>query len=90
MVYIVELQERLDLRAVPGVQGRTNPKSSTGRLDILTRVICETGEAFDTIGPDYHGPLYAEIAPRSFSVKVKQGTSLSQLRLRKGLSHSRR
>lgn len=81
-VYIVPLMERLKLR--PGLSGMANPKSSTGRLDIFTRVITDHGEAFEAIPAGYEGPLYAEIAPRTFSVLVRQGTRLNQLRLRKG------
>ncbi|MBU0725527.1 MAG: 2'-deoxycytidine 5'-triphosphate deaminase [Alphaproteobacteria bacterium] len=81
-VYIVPLMERLKLRA--GLSGMANPKSSTGRLDIFTRVITDHGEAFEAIPAGYDGPLYAEIAPRTFSVLVRQGTRLNQLRLRRG------
>src|SRR5690606_29254978 len=81
-VYIVPLMERLRLRA--GIAGLANPKSSAGRLDIFTRVITDGGEAFEAIPAGYEGPLYAEIAPRTFSVLVRQGTRLNQLRLRKG------
>jgi len=80
-VYIIELKERANFSKTLGLQGRTNPKSSTGRLDVLTRVICDNGESFDTIDKSYDGPLYAEIAPRTFSIKVQEGSSLTQLRL---------
>ena len=81
-VYIVPLMERLRLRA--GIAGLANPKSSAGRLDIFTRVITDGGEAFEAIPAGYEGPLYAEIAPRTFSILVHRGTRLNQLRLRKG------
>ena len=61
-----------------------NPKSSTGRLDIFTRVITDYTGEFDRIGNGYKGPLYAEISPLTFSVKVRTGSRLSQLRLRRG------
>jgi len=81
-VYLVPLAERL---ALPGhVQGVANAKSSTGRLDLLTRMICDGGTEFDRIPPGYHGPLYAEICPRSFSVLVRPGMRLNQMRLRDG------
>ena len=61
-----------------------NPKSSTGRLDIFTRVITDKAVEFDRIAPGYIGPLYAEISPLTFSVLVHHGSRLSQLRLRRG------
>ena len=61
-----------------------NPKSSTGRLDIFTRVITDYGTEFDRIREGYKGPLYAEISPRTFSVLVRKGSRLSQLRIRRG------
>lgn len=81
-VYIVPLLEGLDL---PGdVSATTNPKSSTGRLDVFTRVITDDGRAFDTVPAGYRGPLYAEISPRTFPVLVREGSRLSQIRFRKG------
>jgi dCTP deaminase len=81
-VYIAELQEGL---ALPGdVSAAANPKSSTGRIDVFTRVITDRAQEFDTIEAGYEGPLYAEISPRTFPVLVRSGTRLSQLRLRKG------
>src|SRR6185436_3781126 len=65
-VYVVELQERLALRSA--VTGFANPKSSTGRLDVLTRLIADHATAFETVERDYAGPLYLEVAPRTFSV----------------------
>jgi dCTP deaminase len=81
-VYIAELQEGLALP--PDVSAAANPKSSTGRIDVFTRVITDRSQEFDTIGTGYEGPLYAEISPRTFPVLVRTGTRLSQLRLRKG------
>ncbi|MDJ0947990.1 MAG: 2'-deoxycytidine 5'-triphosphate deaminase [Alphaproteobacteria bacterium] len=81
-VYIVPLLETL---ALPDdISGATNPKSSTGRLDIFTRMITDHTNEFDRVRPGYAGQLYAEISPRTFSIKVREGTTLSQLRLRRG------
>ena len=81
-VYVVPLMESL---ALPdGVQAVANAKSSTGRLDLLTRLITDEGTEFDRIAPGYHGPLYAEICPRSFSVLVRSGMRLNQIRFRAG------
>ncbi|MGR3434252.1 MAG: 2'-deoxycytidine 5'-triphosphate deaminase [Shimia sp.] len=81
-VYLVPLQERLRL---PGdVAAVANAKSSTGRLDLLTRVVTDGGAEFDRIPPGYGGPLYAEICPRSFSVLVRPGMRLNQIRFRRG------
>jgi dCTP deaminase len=81
-VYVVPLMERLDLKG--GVSGMTNPKSSTGRLDILTRMIADRGQVFDEVEPGYSGPLYAEITPRTFSIVVRAGSRLNQIRFRRG------
>ncbi len=81
-VYLVPLQESLSLKK--DVSGMANPKSSTGRLDIFTRVITDYTGEFDKVPAGYKGPLYAEISPLTFSVKVRTGTRLSQLRLRRG------
>ncbi|MEO0379768.1 MAG: 2'-deoxycytidine 5'-triphosphate deaminase [Pseudomonadota bacterium] len=81
-VYVVPLMERLTLPS--GVQAVANAKSSTGRLDLLTRTICDGGTEFDRIAPGYDGPLYAEICPRSFSVLVRPGMRLNQIRFRAG------
>jgi dCTP deaminase len=85
-VYVVPLLESLSLKKE--VSGMANPKSSTGRLDIFTRVITDYTGEFDRILPGYKGPLYAEISPLTFSVKVRTGTRLSQLRLRRGSPQS--
>jgi dCTP deaminase len=81
-VYLVPLMERLALP--PGVEGVANAKSSTGRLDLLTRAICDGGAEFDRVPAGYEGPLWAEVCPRSFSVLVRPGMRLNQLRLREG------
>lgn len=81
-VYVVPLMERLALPE--GVQAVANAKSSTGRLDLLTRTITDGGTEFDRIPSGYAGPLYAEICPRSFSVLVRPGMRLNQIRFRTG------
>lgn len=81
-VYLVPLLE--SLRLPPALRARTNPKSTTGRLDIFTRVITDLNTGFDEIRPGYRGPLYLEIVPRSFTIKLKTGQSLNQLRLIQG------
>ena len=80
--YLVPLQERLTLP--PGVRAKANPKSSTGRVDVFTRVITDGCFRFDEIEPGYGGPLYLEIVPLSFAIVVKEGLSLNQLRLSVG------
>jgi dCTP deaminase len=81
-VYLVPLLEALDLPA--GIEASANPKSSTGRLDIFTRVICDFSQGFDRIEAGYRGPLYLEISPSTFPVVVRTGSRLSQIRFRKG------
>jgi dCTP deaminase len=81
-VYIAELQERLKLPR--GVSARGNPKSSTGRVDVFVRLLTDHGGAFDDVAAEYDGPLYMEIAPQTFSVLVRTGTRLNQLRLKAG------
>lgn len=81
-VYIVKLQESLRLPA--DVSAMANPKSSTGRLDVFTRLITDGALEFEAVEAGYEGPLYAEISPRTFSVLVRPGSRLSQLRLRRG------
>src|SRR6266581_5651660 len=81
-VYIVPLIESL---ALPDhIAAAANPKSSTGRLDVFTRVIADEMRGFDRIEGGYHGPLYAEISPRTFPVLVREGSRLSQIRFRHG------
>ncbi len=77
--YLIPLLEELDLP--PGVRARTNPKSSTGRLDVFTRVITDESYRFDEIAPGYRGKLWLEVVPLSFTVKVRKGLALNQLRL---------
>ncbi|MDB5429283.1 MAG: 2-deoxycytidine 5-triphosphate deaminase [Caulobacter sp.] len=81
-VYIAEVQERLKLPT--GVSARGNPKSSTGRVDVFVRLLTDRGPAFDDVVEGYDGPLYVEIAPQTFSVLVRTGTRLNQLRLKIG------
>ncbi|WP_411837621.1 2'-deoxycytidine 5'-triphosphate deaminase [Paracoccus sp. ME4] len=81
-VYLIPLQERITLPA--GLSAVANAKSSTGRLDLLTRLVTDDGTEFDRLPEGYDGPLYAEICPRSFSVLVRPGMRLNQLRLRRG------
>lgn len=81
-VYIVPLQESLAL--APRTSAMGNPKSSIGRLDVFTRLITDHGTEFDRVREEYAGPLYAEVSPRTFSVLVREGSRLSQLRIRRG------
>ncbi len=78
-VYLVPLLERL--RLPKSIRGRANPKSSTGRLDILTRMITDVNVGFDEVRSGYCGPLYLEIVPLSFTIRVQTGLTLNQLRL---------
>src|SRR6476620_10989594 len=81
-VYLVPLLESL---ALPDdVSAAANPKSSTGRLDVFTRVIADRTRGFDRIEAGYKGPLYAEISPKTFPVLVREGSRLSQIRFRRG------
>jgi len=77
-IYLVPLQEKLNLP--PSIFGKTNPKSSTGRVDMFTRVIVDNGHRFDEVPHGYKGKMYLEIIPRSFPVKVRENLSLNQLR----------
>jgi dCTP deaminase len=81
-IYLVPLQEQL--RLPEGITGHANPKSSTGRVDVFVRVITDGGRAFDTVPAGYQGQLYAEISPSTFSIRVRAGERLCQLRLRQG------
>jgi len=81
-VYIVRLQERLSLPK--GLIARANPKSSTGRVDVFVRLLTDHGASFDDVAEGYDGPLYLEIAPQTFSILVRPGTRLNQLRLKAG------
>ncbi len=80
--YLIPLIEHLELP--PTLRARTNPKSSTGRLDVFTRVITDHSYQFDEVRPGYRGPLYLEVVPLSFAVQVRQGLALNQLRLSVG------
>ncbi|GAA5098307.1 2'-deoxycytidine 5'-triphosphate deaminase [Bartonella acomydis] len=84
-VYIVPLLENLVLPEI--LSAVANPKSSTGRLDIFTRVIIDNAQEFDKVCAGYHGPLYLEISPRTFPILVRTGSCLSQLRFCKGHSY---
>ena len=87
-VYIAELQEHLALP--PDVSARANPKSSTGRVDVFVRLLTDHSVAFDDVAEGYHGPCYVEIAPQTFSILVRTGTRLNQLRLKRGESGPKR
>jgi dCTP deaminase len=81
-VYVVPLLESADFSF--RVSGIANPKSSTGRLDVFTRLITDRAQSFDRVETGYRGPLYAEISPRTFPVLVRKGSRLNQLRVRRG------
>ncbi len=83
-VYIVKLLEGLNLPQ--NLSGMANPKSSTGRLDVFTRLIVDRTQEFESVPKGYKGPLYLEISPRTFSILVRTGTRLNQLRFRVGNS----
>jgi dCTP deaminase len=85
-VYIVPLIEELNLPA--DTSGKANPKSTTGRLDIFTRLITDYGVEFDRVPPGYKGKLYAEVVPRTFTVAIRAGMRLSQLRFVQGSAES--
>ena len=80
--YLIPLTETLNLP--PDIRARANPRSSTGRLDIFTRVITDDGNCFDDIAAGYQGPMYLEIVSRSYTVRVHRGQSLNQVRLIRG------
>jgi len=80
--YIIPLKERLALP--PGLRGKANPKSSTGRIDVFTRVITDESYRFDEVADGYEGPLYLEVVPLSFPVRAREDVSLNQLRLSVG------
>ena len=80
--YLAVLEERLDLPE--DMRGLANPRSSTGRIDVFTRLLALRAERFDEVSAGYRGQLFLEIIPRSFAVRVKQGMSLSQIRLIRG------
>ena len=80
-VYLVPLQEPLRLPA--GVAARANPKSSTGRIDVFTRLVTNRSRAFDEVPTGYSGPLYLEVSPRTFPIMVRPGDRLAQIRFKK-------
>jgi dCTP deaminase len=80
-VYLVPLQESLRLPA--GLAARANPKSSTGRIDVFTRLVTNRGKAFDEVPMGYSGPLYLEVSPRTFPVMVRPGDRLAQIRFKR-------
>jgi dCTP deaminase len=80
--YLIPLKERVALPA--GVRGKANPKSSTGRADVFTRVITDRGARFDEIADGYQGGLWLEVVPLSFPIRVREDLSLNQLRLAVG------
>ena len=84
-IYLIPLLEELSFPEK--FQGRTNPKSSTGRLDMFTRVIVDHGHRFDEIPNGYRGKMYLEVIPRSFPVRVREGLPLNQLRIFQGDPH---
>lgn len=83
--FIFPLCERLSLP--PHIYARANPKSTTGRLDVFTRLVTEFGTAFDEVPPGYQGPLYLEVVPRSFAIRVRAGDSPAQIRFQIGDPH---
>jgi len=80
--YLVQLIE--ELRLPQEIRAKANPKSSTGRLDVFTRVLTDRNHRFDEIAAGYHGALYLEIVPRTFAIRVKTGLALNQVRLMRG------
>jgi len=83
-VYIVKLLESVSL--TDDLSGIANPKSSTGRLDVFTRLIVDGAQEFEAVPAGYEGSLYLEISPRTFSVLVRTGSRLNQLRIKRGTS----
>jgi dCTP deaminase len=83
--YLVPLIEQLRLPAE--LRAKANPKSSTGRLDVFTRVLTDRSHRFDEIAPGYQGRLYLEVVPRSFAIRVKTALALNQVRLIRGDAH---
>lgn len=81
-VYIIPLMERLRLPS--DISGKANPKSTTGRLDVFTRLIVDGADEFERVPSGYKGPLYVEVSPRSFDLIVRKGDALNQVRLIRG------
>lgn len=77
-VYLVKLLE--DLALPRHVSARANPRSSTGRIDVFTRTVVDGHDRFDDIPSGYEGPLWLEVVPRSFDVRVTTGQRLNQIR----------
>lgn len=82
LVYLIRLDE--ELRLPPGVRARFNPRSSTGRCDLFTRVLCPGHPRFDEAPEGYHGPVWLEVSPLSFPTRLRRGDRLCQLRLSRG------
>lgn len=87
-VYLAQVLEEFTLP--PHIHGAANPKSSTGRIDVFTRLVTDGAQSFDHIPAGYHGSLWAEISPCTFSILVRTGARLSQARLRRGPPHPKR
>ena len=85
-IYLCELNEKLNLPKE--IKGKSNPKSTTGRLDIFTRLITENGTEYDEIDYNYSGKLYLEIIPQSFSIKLRKNICLNQVRFFEGIDES--
>ena len=83
-VYVLQIEEELSLNDT--IYAVANPKSSIGRLDVFTRLIADGSDAFDVVPPGFRGSLWAEVSPRTFSVRVKQGSRLNQIRFRRRTS----
>ena len=81
-VYLIPLMEELALPRT--LAAKTNPKSTTGRLDVFARTITDSHARFDEIPPSYRGRLYLEVVPRSFSIRISSGMCLNQLRVVSG------
>jgi len=81
-VYLVPLLESLRLPST--IRARANPKGTTGRLDVFTRIVTDLNAGFDEIRTGYNGPLFLEVVPRSFAIKVRTGQSLNQIRFVRG------
>ena len=80
--YLAPLMEELDLP--PDTRARANPRSSTGRMDLFTRIITDGSAQFDNVAPGYRGRMYLEIVSRSFACRIRTGISLNQVRFLRG------
>jgi dCTP deaminase len=83
-VYVIPLEESLNLPAA--TLGKSNPKSTTGRLDVFARLITDYAEQFDRVAKGYQGPLFVEVVPKTFNIHVRRGTKLNQLRFLRGIA----